>query len=351
MKTKIFTKLSVKIETLSPLHIASGREELFLDYDFVRQGNQILVMDIDKMLQRVAEHKLKEQLEPRISNLISSSEYSECLAYQLRIDGDTPQRLVAQQKDAYFHPYLPGSSIKGAIRTAILWAHFQKPFNLHQLDPNPKYAFSHLEHDILGQDPYHDLLRALKVTDFYPLTQVTMEALKIQTYTLSGQPPRLKPNPRLVTWVEAIPEDTDFLGEIWLEDYLLNIQELSFPQKADWLRQFQVSCSQFSSTIIDREQQFYSQYGLPSIANFYLKLKQIKKSPDSFLLPLAWGTGWHTKTIASRLSPQEIQQIVRRYKLNKKRDYPIFPKTRRLAQRGNRPLIPLGWVNITLRQE
>ncbi|MCL0091742.1 type III-A CRISPR-associated RAMP protein Csm5 [Dehalococcoidales bacterium] len=355
MKAKPLTKLPMEIKTLSPVHIASGREELFLDHDFVRQENQILVMDIDKMLSLVDEHQLKGQLEPKIDNLINPSQYSQCLAYKLAIEGATPQRIVAQQKDPYLKPYLPGSSIKGALRTAILWHHFQKPLNLHQLDPRPKYAFNRLERGILGQDSRHDLLRALKVADSYPLAPVTMEALEIRTYTLSGQPPGLKPhpNPRLVTWVEAIAEGTTFFGEIWLEVYLLNAQELEFPHKASWLRQFQISCQQFAKAIIDREQQFYHRYGVAHIASFYSELQQQIKSvaDNQFLLQLGWGTGWHTKTIGNQLSSQEIRQIVRRYGLDRRRNYPVFPKTRRLAQKRNKPVIPLGWVSITLRQE
>lgn len=351
----LFTKLPAVINTFSPLHIASGKEDLFLDYDFLRQEDQILVMDIDKMLQVVDVRRLKSQLEPKITNLITPSQYSQCLAYKLKIIGPTPQRIVTQQKDVLLHPYIPGSSIKGALRTTLLWHHWQNSLKLEKLDPQPKYSFSLLERNIFGYDPQHDLLRALKISDFFPLKSLIMQALEIRTYTLSGQPPQLKPhpNPRLTTWVEAIPENTQFIGEICLDNYLLEDKKLGFHPKSDWLRQFQVSCYQFAQLIAKTERQFYKTTGALEIAGFYEKLHQqiVTLTPNQFPLQLAWGTGWHTKTIGTKLSSTEIRQIVRKYKLDRGRNYPIFPKTRRLAQKENKPFAPLGWTIITLKPE
>ncbi len=349
----LFIKLKAEISTFSPFHSASGKETLLSDYDFLRQGNQILVLNIDKMLELIDERKLKEQLEPKITNLITPSQYSRCLAYILHIEEPkTPYRIVAQQKDTLFHPYIAGSSVKGALRTALLWHHLQGLPNLNMLDPKPKCAFSSFERKIFGPDPYHDLLRALRISDFLPLASVTMQAMEIRTYTLLGQPPRLKPhpNPRLTNWVEVIPENTKFSGEIWLDDYLIKAPKLNFDKKREWLEKLQLSCQKFAQAIIEREKQFYEKYGMPEIADFYKGLHNYMQtlSSNQFLIQLGWGTGWQTKTIGTKLSPEQIRQIVRRYRLDRGRNYPVFPKTRRLVQKKDKPFKPLGWVTVTL---
>ena len=71
-------------------------------------------------------------------------------------------------------PYIPGSSIKGAIRTAILWYVLKEDLKLLQKvveiiekqdRVKPKEADDKIDKLVFGKNPNYDLLRTLQVSD------------------------------------------------------------------------------------------------------------------------------------------------------------------------------------------
>jgi CRISPR-associated protein Csm5 len=111
---------------LTPVHVGTGRQ--FGKFDGVYRDRRWYVMDLDAVLARgVDAHALARAMGERAFTWSAWLDErgiapSEVAAYDLpcpQDPGDTPVREAL--KDAYGHPYLPGSSIKGAIRTAVLW--------------------------------------------------------------------------------------------------------------------------------------------------------------------------------------------------------------------------------------
>src|SRR5690606_10213406 len=89
-----------------------------------------------------------------------------------------PEKFREQLKDAMNRPYLPGSAIKGAIRTALI-ADWLRSANKANIDlsrqfpkrdkngraPNPKSAAKYLLEGLTGKDAKQDIFRSFKVKD------------------------------------------------------------------------------------------------------------------------------------------------------------------------------------------
>ncbi len=126
----------VTIETIGPVHIGSGetikKKEWLLD----RQNSKAVVVDTGRLFVFLKNHRLLDEFEKFFlgdsGNLqtwlkehgIFEKDYREFEKYTLDTSGDLRDRQIRDialcTKDAYGMPYIPGSSLKGAIRTAIL---------------------------------------------------------------------------------------------------------------------------------------------------------------------------------------------------------------------------------------
>lgn len=125
---------TIAIETLTPVHIGSG-ETLHFGTDFVRgehQGQQVLsIVDLKKVMELIGQDNIKDwvgaiehgettdEIVRRYSPAATITDYSKRMILDRSMD-ETSDMLNTQIHDGFGRPYIPGSSIKGAIRTAIV---------------------------------------------------------------------------------------------------------------------------------------------------------------------------------------------------------------------------------------
>lgn len=178
----------VLIETLTPLHVGSGRLlQGNTEYLYFANERTIAVVDERKVLGIIGEDQLEKWI-----NIIDNG--TDLLTYlNTRRPGLTPietsrrmmvvlgkrspggnQTVREQLFSGNGQPILPGSSLKGSIRTAVLNALIQeKPgaarnisaFKDADFKGNPKYKGNKLETKYTGPDPNHDVFRLLRIGD------------------------------------------------------------------------------------------------------------------------------------------------------------------------------------------
>src|SRR5690606_2029878 len=95
-----------------------------------------------------------------------------------------------QIKDPWDRPYIPGSSLKGALRTAIAFvgaAQRKIQINPAEFRRDSRFAAQPLEQKILnaanvppGKVPNYDLLRALQISDTTPADRPELRLLNAQ---------------------------------------------------------------------------------------------------------------------------------------------------------------------------
>jgi CRISPR-associated protein Csm5 len=369
--SEIGTNYRLEIEVLSPVHIGSGRPDLMEDLDYVK-ARRIYVIDQERMFNELPPDRLAraEEATP-LSRLLTADEYAKFARYALNdpTGGGRVPRIREHIKDVYGRPYIPGSSLKGAIRTALAWGMLDQregPVRSRELGRNPRFADDPLEAEFFGHrrrrkdrvDPNRDLLRAMHVSDSegVPL-QNNLELTQVVLYSLSGPPAEARLESKGEAWrffVETLRSGARLEFVLRLDEFLLKpstAHHWGAAGKQDWVRRWMAHCNAFSRVVIAHERTFYAEHGLPRVKAFYDRLAHQADAADSArecLLQMAWGTGWVSKTMGAALEDTTLAEIRQRYRLGRRRDYPIFPKSRRIVERGNVAEVPLGWVWVRL---
>ena len=133
----------IKLKTIGPVHIHSGKEISKKDCIYVPQEKKIYILNDVKMFNALKKKNLlneyeKYLMDPMQKNFsmfinqigISPAEYKSWAAYSLdmndivnvggsRSKGGGSDNIMEFIKDPYGMPYIPGSSMKGALRTVI----------------------------------------------------------------------------------------------------------------------------------------------------------------------------------------------------------------------------------------
>ena len=124
----------LKLKALSPVFIGSGKQINKLEYIF--DGKRIYVADMNKLMSEVVKRGLAESFymlmqshEVYLKEWLDRNgmnDYGQYAAYELNgvenVDSSRSLNGIDTfMRNAYNEPYIPGSSIKGMLRTIILW--------------------------------------------------------------------------------------------------------------------------------------------------------------------------------------------------------------------------------------
>ncbi|MCF6277384.1 MAG: type III-A CRISPR-associated RAMP protein Csm5, partial [Anaerolineales bacterium] len=224
-----------------------------------------------------------------------------------------PEGLI---KTVFDEPYLPGSTLKGALRTAIAWIAWKDP--MIGLVPDvdylkgedgklfhPKQAAQRFEEIIFGKtskDITKDFMRALQVSDSTPISINSLEIINIHVLKAQGDieksiPVESEAIKKGVGFSMTLKVDTALFSE-WAKRHGL---ELSGEKWLDNLPKL-LHEHKYTEEYLESEVEWYNENAEQNyLADVH---KQYKKKTDAeccFFLQLGAGTGWKNKTLGSRL--------------------------------------------------
>lgn len=123
----------LKLKVLTPVHIGSG--ETIGKSEYVINGGRAYILDTYKLFKGLTQCGALKKYEDSVmkikgfslnsffqTNNIPSSKYKDWALYSFEIPEDANSKqlnISSCVKDAYHKPYIPGSSLKGALRTAV----------------------------------------------------------------------------------------------------------------------------------------------------------------------------------------------------------------------------------------
>jgi len=273
--------------------------------------------------------------------------------YSLTFSGKkTPREIHAHIRDAFGNPFIPGSSLKGALRTAIIrkLAKAKDDFQVKIKGTNPKYMDQAICGALLGRDPKENLLRTLSVGDyaFQPdqtsIQQVWVNRLTSKT-NFAGKFP---------IHIEGISNNTASQGTISFDEFLpdKDSEKKCFRFKArlslPWLLE---ACRNLTRHTIETELRFLEgTAGKPveGLSGFYTLLSdQVKNlSENEVIIQMAWGSGWRGMTGQLLESDNLTDDLRKKLRLaDKYLPFP-FPKSRRLTL-VNGTDSPMGWIKLS----
>ncbi|WP_297069463.1 type III-A CRISPR-associated RAMP protein Csm5 [Thermococcus sp.] len=394
------------LRVLSPIHIGNGNK--LTPVDLYPTGNMVYVLDVEKLVNNL--QKLGVDLEEILALLKNPpgehyiwkgyiEEYhldpADYALYSLPVFGGTGK--TSMQIDEFIKlngkPYIPGSSLKGAVRTAVFYKALREcgdsgtTMNLvsgfsgnlardigyskslidyyieyldREVSRNRKFDRKRtddlLEAIIFGMErgrypgvryePKRDPMRGLIIRDSQSMGR---KHLAVYHVSIVGNT-----SDEMKTWVEALQPGTETEVELKFDDELLKMNAgyfngLLWECLKDRGKPWEVfegfvweAVREFYGAIIDHELRNLSKFGGhgSTVRSFYEGLRGKER-----ILRLGWGSGWISTTVGLLLVEKgwKWETVRKKLKLGEnpktKRLSRDFPKTRRLTDG-----IPIGWV-------
>jgi CRISPR-associated protein Csm5 len=377
---------NIVLTTLSPIHI-EGREVEYgwgmVKLDF--RDAYAYVIDQDKLAAFLAEEGLVDKYVERFSTPDSFKGQgvrdflNDCklLKQDILVKISSGQTLSRPRghfvRDGKDRVIIPGSSIKGALRTSVAYRVLRDQKQnqpdlftkdvvntvMKKLDEYQnirdsriradfrKTFFSELMKRIFGPEPHYDLFKCVKVSDAVQLNeQPQMETIKV--VCISGahnayfSQDRRKGTSDIELRSECLPEGTRAAFNITLDQKSLQqwIEDRHTAAPFKTIEDLLQIAHDYASAQWSFEKGFLS--SVASGINF-VPLKRFYQGQGEPSLRLGWGTGMMGTTI-DLLFDDPLRKRIR--DISTPRNDPA-PKSRRVVMRNGTPSLPLGWVKLT----
>lgn len=359
----IRTVYQCSLQILTPVHVGSG-EKLVENFDFFRQDqdSKIHVINSSKMfaaVEKLGTDKIMEfakaiEREDVVTWLQKQSIRLDRIAsYSFTFSGHKiPREIHAHIRDAFGNPLIPGSSLKGALRTAIIrkLAKAEDDFQVKTKGTNTKYMDQMICRELLGRDPKENLLRTLSVGDY----RFQSDQTSIQQVWINRLTSKAKLSGKFPLHIEGISKKAATQGIISFDEFLpdKDNEKKCFKFKArlslPWLLD---ACRSLTLHTIETELQFLEgNVGRPvdGLREFYTRLSgRIENLPENeVIIQMAWGSGWRGMT-GQLLESDDLSADWReRLRLATKYLAFPFPKSRRLTS-VNGTDSPMGWIKLS----
>jgi len=247
--------------------------------------------------------------------------------------------------------YLPGSAIKGALRTGAVSARFSEGA-MRELAKRlegeriPRRVSERVEDQLLSGSGTNKM-RTVATADSGAVPYSAMKVYMLRTSTLAARGTKLelawKTAPRgtvaraddaTPTFVEMATPGTAFDG-LWKET------------NADARRSLFRASNQYAAQILDKHLHYAETAGLKKLEeNLHSLIERTKSSQDACLLSIGWGGGLLGKAAFVNTEDASYRQILKQVSVFERAIQTglPFPKTRRIVFEGGQPASLPGWV-------
>ncbi|GAB2596445.1 type III-A CRISPR-associated RAMP protein Csm5 [Spirosoma areae] len=387
----------VLVETLTPLHVGSGRMlQGNTEYLYFQNERTVAVVDERKILEIIGEANLErwvdiigkgtellEYLETRKPGVKPVDTSRRVLSVVGKSSPGGNQTIREQLFSGNGQPILPGSSLKGAIRTAVLNALIRlnptaardirafkqvedrQDFRTGHTIRKVKYKGGSLEKKYTGPDPNHDVFRLLRIGDIHFEQTVCLLSETLNELGNSN----LEMKDSVKQFIECIPAGAETICRVQIPAELkARLNETRYREIADkiphrdrmeWvslLADINVNTKRLIQNELDR----YQSQHLPAGANKYLdSLKGMMTGlkANQCVIRVGFGTGYLNMTggwaeeqwrnVPGINYPQEMADLGEGVRRNTRYNSFELPKSRKMALGG----VPLGFLKLTLFSE
>lgn len=367
-----------QVQALTPIHIGCGKNYV-QHFDYVQEGNKVHVFEQARLFAQVG--SLGENAITAFTAALESQELAGFIK-ERHIDPKSvslfsfpwnsrfplPTDIRRYIRDGLGRPIIPGSSLKGLFRTAILSRLVEEEGGgvvdtcLNRImaakSVSPKSAANPIAETMLGRDAKYNLMRSLTVSDCaLPASAVQVDEAFVTRLVDKGRQFKRKPKPWSML-IERIRPGESATGQISFDHYLQEQarEKAAFgfrvPLSLDWLLE---ALRRRTEHFLKAELAFLSDKsgeGVQELRRFYEKMQRDTErlGPMEAIIQFAWGSGWKGMT-GELLQPDQLTRDLRvKLRLaDRHLDFP-FPKSRRLAGKGE-GVQPIGWVKLSFKEK
>ncbi|MCS7028717.1 MAG: RAMP superfamily CRISPR-associated protein [Bacteroidia bacterium] len=343
MKKDLVEQAYIAVDFLTPTHVGAGNEKAWdsLVQYYDQRNKKLYIYDLDAYLRK----KTYEELN-RITNDIINASFSpkfedikDCIIHEFDCpippEKNNPIKTLIRNGEGY--PYLPGSSIKGALRS-VLFNYLYKKVKVDE---------KKIEESLFGKID-NNLMRLIQVSDAYFLNS-RIYATKLFNLKNSGG------NRFEGAWKSALKRGNEtkfketgfvthfetFSGKsvfrINIAEKVYQLLEPDTPPNANHIIQQQGSTIEFIFQIVNnytrnfikKEIDFFDEYQTDKTNNIRNKLqdllKNVPNSNQSCVLRIGMGSGFHAITGDWQFENHLLESIIQSKKTEK------FYKSRKIA--------------------
>jgi hypothetical protein len=173
MQNKIV--LNLKVKTITPVHIGGAQEKHYIqNLDYIKEGDKIFLLDEKKLIHHFGINTYSNALASNsTASLLKSINKDDYSTQVLTLTGDPGQEIKKHINNPIDgKPIIPGSSIKGALRSVILNYLIFK----NNLNPDPS-KIKNIDSDVFGKIS-DDAMRFIQIVDT-PFDKVKLLNTKI----------------------------------------------------------------------------------------------------------------------------------------------------------------------------
>lgn len=359
-------KLTLKI--ITPTIIRSG-DEISTVSECVIEDNKLRIIDKEKLSQYIKGNK---NLIMELSNMIIRGENigNFIKEYKINLDSITKYTLPINEnidskkrKNIYLpltssdRAYIPGSTIKGIIRNALLFDFFSKnkakiDAKINELEEQTakKQRTTYAGEDVLrsdGKDAGTDIMKFIIVRD-----SSFIEFEKLKVYEIVRIPHK-----KLSQLIIAIPPKNDFTLEININKYTsYNIPEQyrtfleNNPEEKLWniMKTYSLSLMEKEIEILERLKEKDNQTKLETkklfedlLIHYDNMLKRVKEK-DVIFIPIGFGKTYYFNSLGYFIPEAKLKNLKI---IKNKTDPKYYPSTRWAVKLGEK-YYPLGWCGV-----
>ena len=345
------------LEIISPVHIGSGNK--YSNKEFIIKDKLLTRVEIGKIYETIENDNAKDDFilfleEPgmTLKDFIGNDVPKNSRLYTANLPNEKILSEISEFIKTNNISFIPGSSIKGAIRTTFLY------YMINENDINElRYALQYrqntdviLDKIISGNtknSSYSDLLKFLQISDSNYIDKLEIICEQTLEAMYNGWNWYKRNNNIVQTYIETIPMDLKIEGDIAINsnDELLKILGLHDKGKNLSFDKIKEIIYTFSRDLINYELEFAKKYNIDFLSTFYEKIQKLN-SKDSPLLKIGHGTGFMATTIGLKLkNDHQLFEKIRMSTRGKTYQYE-FPKTRKIDIEKH---IPLGWCKLEIK--
>lgn len=391
--------LNMRLETLTPVRIGSHVSEI-TPYDYVLAGGKCYVMSDEKLSAYLVDRDLIDDFNKSIAKegkrfniglflsrhgIEDDSGLRGLSSYVVQVhENARPLRLLPIIRDVEQKPYIPGSSIKGAMRTAVIYAMLKK---MKESDPGDfdrrfikqvkkkldeirkkgarrppermrKFFASDLEKELTNHfdlknlmkrdrsyihDPHTDIFRCLKVSDALPV-RLNYRIYDFRVLDKQNNGDLAFESP---IFAEALSPGAIFEFRVtwdsWLAERFKELNEIPVSGLDDVLK----ACKTFTDDQVAWETEFFKscRNGAEDPSKIVSSLAGMEAD-----LRLGWGSGL-TGASLSMLLPSDLRMELRDVFFQRHaQGAREFPKSRRVLVEKNQPVSLLGFCRLEAQE-
>lgn len=357
------------LKTKSPVIVAAGSEYQYGPQEYVfskgrLNGNLVDLVkkiDITKYYKSLDEDKKEELLSNLLDSDFNLDEYSKSNTDIKNYDyypsvskcNINPKKEIMEHVKTMNKLYIPGSSLKGALTTAILYDKMHTD-DVKKIMKNKKYrdrynAYKNVLKNYFsskkGNSAQKNIMRFIQISDtnllkiprIYDIQSIQVKSNHTYEYYKRGG--------IVTTYYETIEQNSKLNCDITIKKDKEILNQLNLKEKGkildiDYIKDVLYN---FSMDYIEYEQDFIDTYNIDFLKDYYKQLAR-ENTPDSPLIRVGLGSGFMQTTVNMKTKNEDPMLYKKVQKIAHKNTYDYeFPKSRKITAKTKKPL---GWIKL-----